>query len=284
MRPTARCHPKLLRFCSQTLYNPRNRMEPTALSCKELKIEAPGARAFRLSGTLTAQHIPALIAQLREVLNPRPSRLFFDVKLLKQIDRAGLDTLIGLAGVFDDAAGYLALVGAPLPLREKLSAQAPFKFFDTFAQGAVRVLDDMLQRLSGQFRALPEKPKTTEAMRAVWSGIRDGAKGVQVLTLAGNFDKVSAPHFDKHWGSEFKESTRYLVIDIGELRALVDEGIDRFRRMSEALRARDGRVALCNARPKIQVMLDMLDMAQLFEFHVGLPEAEASFPGAEKNA
>lgn len=255
-------------------------MEPTALSCTELKIEAPGARAFRLSGMLIGAHIPTLIAQLREVLNPRPTRLFIDVKPLKQIDRAGMDTLIGLAGVFDDADGYLALVGAPKALQEKLAAQAPFKFFDTFAQGAVRVLDDMLLRLSGQYRALPEKPETTEAMRAVWSGIRDGAQGVQVLTLAGNFDKVSAPHFDKHWGSEFKDSTRYLVIDIGELRTLVDEGIERFRRMSEALRARDGRVALCNARPKIQVMLDMLDMGQLFEFHVGLAEAEAAMPGA----
>ncbi|MBX3460553.1 MAG: STAS domain-containing protein [Planctomycetes bacterium] len=255
-------------------------MEPTALSCKELKIEAPGARAFRLGGALTGKHTPALLAQLRTALDPRPQRLFLDVKPLTQIDRAGMDTLVGLAGVFDDAEGYLGLVGAPRALQEKLAEQAPLRFYDTFAQAAVRVLDDMLMRLSGQFRALPEKPETTEAMKAVWSSIRDGAAGVQVLTLAGNFDKVSAPHFDKHWSGEFKESTRFLVIDVGELRTLVDEGIERFRRMVEAVRARDGRVVLCNARPKIRVMLDMLDMAQLFEFAVSVADAEKSLAPA----
>lgn len=249
--------------------------EPGELTVTELRIEAPGARAFRLSGHLTAIQTPELIGRLRDVLNPRPKRLFFDISKLTRIDRAGMDTLIGLAGVFDDAEGYLAVVAAPKALQDKLREQAPFQFFDTFAQGAVRVMDDMLVRLSGQYRALPARPATTETVKAIWSGIRDGKPGVQVLKLSGNFDKVSAPQFARHWQEEFKESTRHLVVDLAEVRTVVDEGLEWMRRMADALRARDGSVVLCNAKPKIQVMLDMLDMTSLFRFAHSVEEAEA---------
>src|SRR5690606_9555056 len=125
--------------------------------------------------------------------------------------------------------------------------------FNTFAQGAVKVLDDLMQQLSGQHRAVPPRPETTEARKAVWSSITDGAPGEQVLTLSGNFDRVSAPHFDRHWKAEFKPTTRNLVVDLSGLRTLVDEGTERLRLMHEVIHARGGRIALCGARPKIRV-------------------------------
>jgi anti-anti-sigma regulatory factor len=245
--------------------------------CTELKIQAPSARAFRVSGELVAEHTPALIANLRSALNPRPKRLLIDIKPLTRIDRVGLDTLVGLAGVFDDADGYLALVGAPVPLQQKLGAEAPFRFFGTFAQGAVKVLDDLMQHLSGQHKAVPEKPETTEARKAVWSSIKDGAPGEQILTLSGNFDRISVSHFDRHWKAEFKPTTRNLIVELSELRTLVDEGTERFKLMYDVIRERGGRIALCGARPKIRVMLDMLDMGKLYEFLVSVGEAQERF-------
>jgi anti-anti-sigma factor len=247
------------------------------LTCTELDTEAPNARAFRLAGSLTSGNTQPFIEGLRESLQPQPKRVFFDIRELERIDRAGMDLLIGLAGYMDDGdGGFLAVIGASDELRERLHGEAPFRFFRSFGQAAAEVLDSVLARLSGQFRALPEAPddeQTTEYTRTVWREIRPAGPGVQVLSLAGSFDKHSAPHFERHWKSELADDTRHLVLEVGELRSVIDEGKDWLQRMAETLRERGGRVTICNARPKVRVMMDMLDMARMFEFSVSVKEA-----------
>ena len=252
------------------------------LAFQELRVQAPGARAFRLEGALVTATIPAFVREFGRALNPRPRRVFLDVKALSRIDRHGLDTLAGLAGFFGDLdGGYLALVGAPRLLQEKLAEPASdghLKFFANFGQGAVKVMDTVLVSLSQKQAASKAAPvQTTETARAVWAGIRDAkVPQAQVLTLQGNFDKVSAPHFEKHWNAEFGPQTRYLILDLEGLRSVVDDGIEWMHKMVAAVRARDGRVLVANARPKIKVLFDMLDMSAQFELVNTVDEAEQS--------
>ena len=245
---------------------------------RELKCEAPSTRAFRLEGALLAANVANLSTELGRLLNPKPKRLLLDVQKLARIDRAGIDTLAGMAGFFAEAeGGHIAFVAAAPLLREKLEPLAEpgsVKFFASFSQAAVRVLDHVFAKLSGQFAAAP-RPPSTEIARAIWKDMRDGQQaGVQVLTRSGTFDKVSAPQFDRHWAAEFKPATRHLVLDMADVRSVVDEGIERLRRMADATRARDGTVSIVGARPKLKVMLDMLDMAQLFCFHNTVQDAQ----------
>lgn len=249
------------------------------LKWRELACEAPSTRAFRLEGALVAANVATLTGELGRLLQPKPKRLLFDVQQLARIDRTGLDTLAGMAGFFaEDEGGHIAFIAAAPLLREKLEPMAEpgsVRFYANFSQAAVRVLDHVFAKLSGQFKAAP-RPPSTEIARAIWKDMRAGsAPGVQVLTLSGTFDKVSVPQFDRHWQAEFKPETRHIVLDLADVRSVVDEGIDRLRMMAEATRARDGTVSIINARPKLKVMLDMLDMAQLFRFHNTVEDAEA---------
>jgi hypothetical protein len=66
-------------------------------------------------------------------------------------------------------------------------------------------------------------------------------------------------------------------VNLAELRTLVDEGTERFKLMYDVINGRSGRIALCGARPKIRVMLDMLDMGKLYEFFVSVGEAQERF-------
>lgn len=249
------------------------------LHWRELKCEAPNTRAFRLEGALLAANVSTLTGELGRLLNPKPKRLLFDVQQLARIDRNGLDTLAGMAGFFaEDEGGHIAFIAAAPLLREKLEPLAEpgsVRFYANFSQAAVRVLDHVFSKLSGQLKAAP-KPITTEVTKSIWKDMRDGAPGVQVLTLSGTFDKVSAPQFDRHWQTEFKPTTRHIVLDLADVRSVVDEGIERLRKMAEATRARDGTVSIINARPKLKVMLDMLDMAQMFRFHNTIQDAESA--------
>lgn len=252
--------------------------DDNVLRWRELKCEAPGTRAFRLEGALVTANLGQLTSEFGRLLQPRPRRLMLDVAQLARIDRAGLETLAGMAGLFaEQEGGHIALVAAAPLLREKLEPLAEpgsVRFFANFSQAAVRVLDHVLSSLSG--RQAP-RPITTEIAHSIWKDMRDGARaGVQVLMLSGSFDKVSVPQFDRHWQAEFKAGTRHLVLDLADVRSVVDEGIDRLRRMAEAVRARDGVVCIVGARPKLKVMLDMLDLAQWFRFHNSVAEAEST--------
>jgi anti-anti-sigma regulatory factor len=249
------------------------------LRWQQLPIDTPSTAAFMLDGAFVRDRIPEFTAALGRALQPLPKRLFLDIRGLKQIDRAGIDTVAGLAGLFAESdSGFLGVIGAPPALKMKLieGADVEIRFYDSFGQAAQKVMDGMLAALSGQFRMLPERRSITEEMKSCWGGIRDSAKGTQVLTLVRAFDKVSAPSFERHFKLEFKETTRNLIIDATGLRTLVDEGTEWLRRIREQLRARDGRVFLVNAQPKVRVMLEMLEMDRLFEPALSVAEAEAA--------
>jgi anti-anti-sigma regulatory factor len=133
----------------------------------------------------------------------------------------------------------------------------------------------MLAMLSGQFRVLPEKPSLTEEMRSCWAGIRDAeTASTQVITLKRAFDKLSAPSFERHWKEEFRENTRNLILDVSELRTLVDEGTEWLRRISDTIRGRDGKLVLVSPQPKVRVMLEMLEMDKLFVPALSVAEGE----------
>jgi len=254
--------------------------EELRLIWRELNCEAPNTRAFRLEGALVSANVATLSGELGKLLQPKPRRLLFDVQQLARIDRVGLETLAGMAGFFaEDEGGHIAFIAAAPLLREKLEPLAEpgsVRFFANFSQAAVRVLDHVFAKLSGQLKAAP-KPITTEVARSIWKDMRDGsAPQTQVLTLSGTFDKVSVPQFDRHWAKEFKESTRHVVLDLADVRGVVEEGIERLRMLAEVTRARDGTVTVVNARPKLKVMLDMLDMAGLYRFHNSVADAEAA--------
>lgn len=234
-----------------------------------------------LDGAFTGDSIGEFTVNLGRSLQPLPKRLFLDIRGLKQIDRAGIDTMAGLAGLFAETeSGFLAIIGAPGALRMKLIEGAhedSFRFYDSFGQAAQKVMDGMLAALSGQFRVLPEKPSITDAMKLCWEGMRDSSvPHTQVLTLARNFDKVSAPSFERHWNEEFGGETRNLIIDVEKLKSLANEGTEWFRRIAELIHSRDGTVALINPQPKVRVMLEMLEMSKLFQEHVSIDEAESS--------
>lgn len=250
------------------------------LDWQQLPIDTPSTAAFMLNGAFTGERISEFTVAIGRNLQPLPKRLFLDIRGLKQIDRAGIETMAGLAGLFaENESGFLAIIGAPEALRTKLTAGAPensFRFYDSFGQAAQKVMDGMLAMLSGQFRALPEKPSVTEEMRSCWGGIRDaGVPQTQVLKLKRSFDKVSAVGFEKHWNEEFGRETRNLILDATELRTVVDEGTTWLRRISDTLRQRDGRLVLVNPQPKVRVMLEMLEMGSLYDYALSVEEAEA---------
>ncbi|MCB9933148.1 MAG: STAS domain-containing protein [Planctomycetes bacterium] len=250
------------------------------LSWQQLPIDTPSTAAFMLNGAFTGERIGEFTVNLGRSLQPLPKRLFLDIRGLKQIDRAGIDTMAGLAGLFSEhESGFLAIIGAPPALRVKLGEGAPgsgFRFYDSFGQAAQKVMDGMLAALSGQFMVLPAKPSITEEMRTCWGGMRAGtAPHTQVLSLRRAFDKVSAPSFERHWNEEFSADTRNLILDVSELRTLVDEGTEWLRRISNAIRGRDGRLVLVNPQPKVRVMLEMLEMDRLFETALSVEEAES---------
>lgn len=250
------------------------------LSWQQLPIDTPSTAAFMLDGAFTKDRIGDFTVSLGRSLQPLPKRLFLDIRGLKQIDRAGIDTMAGLAGLFSEhESGFLAIIGAPPALRARLGEGAPgsgFRFYDSFGQAAQKVMDGMLAALSGQFRILPEKPSITEEMRTCWGGMRaSGVAHTQVLSLKRAFDKISAPHFERHWSAEFAPDTRNLILDVTELRTLVDEGTEWLRRISETIRGRDGRLILVNPQPKVRVMLEMLEMDRFFETALSVEEAES---------
>lgn len=247
------------------------------LNWQQLPIDTPSTAAFMLNGALTREHVSEFTVNLGRSLQPLPKRLFLDIRGLKQIDRAGIDTMGGLGGLFaENDGGFLAVIGAPEALKTKLVEGAPegsFRFFASFGHAAREVMDSMLGALSGQFRMLPAKPSITDAMRACWAGITPVENATQVLTLKRSFDKVSSPSFGRHWNAEFSPDARNLIIDVSELRTLVDEGTEWFRRIVETIHARDGRVFLISPQPKVRVMLEMLEMSRLFEEAVSITEA-----------
>ncbi|MCA8918467.1 MAG: STAS domain-containing protein [Planctomycetes bacterium] len=250
------------------------------LSWQQLPIDTPSTAAFTLDGSFTKACIGDFTVNLGRSLQPLPKRLFLDIRGLKQIDRAGIDTMAGLAGLFsENDSGFLAIIGAPQALRSKLTEGAPdnsFRFYDSFGQAAQKVMDGMLAALSGQFRMLPAKPSITEEMRSCWGGMTDsGVADTQVLKLKRSFDKVSAPTFERKWNAEFRQTTRNLILDATELRTLVDEGTVWIRRISETIRGRDGVFFLVNPPPKVRVMLEMLEMGKLFETALSVEEAES---------
>lgn len=249
------------------------------LEWQQLPIDTPSTAAFMLNGGFVRDQIGDFTVNLGRSLQPLPKRLFLDIRGLKQIDRAGIETMSGLAGLFaENESGFLAIIGAPAALRTKLSEGAPdnsFRFYDSFGQAAQKVMDGMLAALSGQFRMLPEKPSITEEMRSCWGGMRDSAVDqTQILKLKRAFDKVSAPTFERKWLAEFRETTRNLILDATELRTLVDEGTVWLRRISEAIRGRDGCLVLVNPTPKVRVMLEMLEMGSLYHQALSVAEAE----------
>lgn len=252
---------------------------PAELTWQQLPMDTPSTAAFMVNGSFVRDRIGAFTVALGRALQPLPKRLFLDIRGLKQIDRTGIETMAGLAGLFAESdSGFLGVIGAPVALQMRLTegADSPIRFFESFGQAAQKVMDGMLAALSGQFRALPEKRSVTEEMKTCWGGIRDSAVGqTQVLTLQRAFDKISAPSFERHFALEFHEGTRNLIIDATNLRTLVDEGTEWMRRMSELIRARDGRLFLVNAQPKVRVMLEMLEMDRLFEQALIVAEAEA---------
>ena len=250
------------------------------LTWQQLPIDTPSTAAFMLHGSFTGERISNFTVELGRSLQPLPKRLFLDIRGLKQIDRTGIETMSGLAGLFNEHdSGFLAIIGAPESLRTKLIAgaqQESFRFYDSFGQAAQKVMDGMLAMLSGQFRALPEKPSMTEEMRSCWAGIRDaGVPSTQVLTLKRAFDKLSSPSFERHWKEEFRQDTRNLILDVTELRTLVDEGTEWLRKISDTIQGRDGRLVLLNAQPKVRVMLEMLEMDKYFETALSVEEAES---------
>lgn len=250
------------------------------LDWQQLPIDTPSTAAFMLNGAFTGDRISEFTIDIGRNLQPLPKRLFLDIRGLKQIDRAGIDTMAGLAGLFsENEAGFLAIIGAPETLRKKLADGAPensFRFYDSFGQAAQKVMDGMLAMLSGQFRALPEKPSITEEMRSCWGGIRASeVPATQVLKLRRSFDKISAPAFERHWNEEFGKDTRNLILDVRELRTIVDEGTNWLRKMSDAVRQRDGRLVLVNPQPKVRVMLEMLEMGSLYDQALSVGEAES---------
>jgi anti-anti-sigma regulatory factor len=254
------------------------------LSWQQLPIDTPSTAAFMLNGAFTGERIGEFTVNIGRSLQPLPKRLFLDIRGLKQIDRAGIDTMAGLAGLFsENESGFLAIIGAPEALRTKLADGAPedsFRFYDSFGQAAQKVMDGMLAALSGQFRMLPEKPSITEEMRSCWGGMRDAeAPDTQVLSLKRAFDKVSAPAFERKWGEEFRDGTRNLILDVSELRTLVDEGTVWLRRISDTIRGRDGMLVLVNPQPKVRVMLEMLEMGSLYRQALSVNEAEGMIRG-----
>ena len=250
------------------------------LQWQQLPIDTPSTAAFMLNGAFVGDKIGEFTVDIGRNLQPLPKRLFLDIRGLKQIDRTGIDTMAGLAGLFgEEESGFLAIIGAPEPLRQKLSDGAPensFRFYDSFGQAAQKVMDGMLAMLSGQFRVLPEKPSITEEMRSCWGGMHDSeVPSTQVLKLRRSFDKVSAPAFERRWNEEFGKETRNLILDATELRTIVDEGTNWLRKMSEIVRQRDGKLMLVNPQPKVRVMLEMLEMGKLFENALSVEEAES---------
>jgi anti-anti-sigma regulatory factor len=247
------------------------------LRWQQLPMDTPSTAAFMLDGAFVRGRIPEFTAALGRSLQPLPKRLFLDIRGLKQIDRSGIETVAGLAGLFSDHdTGFLGVIGAPPALKMKLveGADVEIRFYDSFGQAAQKVMDGMLAALSGQFRALPEKRSITEEMKSCWGGMRDAVRATQVLTLHHAFDKVSSPSFERHFKQEFKETTRNLIIDATALRTVVDEGTEWLRRISEMIRAREGRVFMVSAQPKLRVMLEMLEMDRLFEPALSVAEAE----------
>ncbi|MHC4839820.1 MAG: STAS domain-containing protein [Planctomycetota bacterium] len=248
------------------------------LDCTELKINAPAAKAFRLSGDFIAEQIPKFIAELRKHMNPRPKRLFLDIKRLTKIDKRGMDTLVGLAGFWGDHHdSYLAVVAAPPALQDKLGAQGPFHFFPNFAAGAVRVLDDMMAAMTGQFTALPPTHRETDKIIKVWQGLEDGpVPGSKIVTLGGSFDKITAPNFEKHFKNEVADDIRYLVVRLEDVKSVVEDGLDQLKTASATMVERGGKMVLVNPQPKVRVMMDMLDVTHLFEIAETLDAATAS--------
>ena len=113
------------------------------LSWQQLPIDTPSTAAFTLDGSFTKACIGDFTVNLGRSLQPLPKRLFLDIRGLKQIDRAGIDTMAGLAGLFsENDSGFLAIIGAPQALRSKLTEGAPdnsFRFYDSFGQAAQKV-------------------------------------------------------------------------------------------------------------------------------------------------
>ncbi|MBZ0137290.1 MAG: STAS domain-containing protein [Planctomycetes bacterium] len=250
------------------------------LEWRQLPIDTPSTAAFMLEGVFVGEQISDFTVDIGRTLQPLPKRLFLDIRRLRKIDRVGIDTMAGLAGLFaENESGFLAIVGAPEALRARLIQGAPensFRFYDSFGQAAQKVMDGMLAALSGQFRVLPEKPGVTDEMRTCWAGIRAASvPRTQVLVLKRSFNKVSAHSFERHWNEEFSADTRNLILDVSELRTLVDEGTVWLRRISDTMRARDGLLVLVNPQPKVRVMLDMLEMGGLYRQALSVNEAEA---------
>jgi anti-anti-sigma regulatory factor len=254
------------------------------LTWQQLPIDTPSTAAFMLNGSFTGERISHFTVELGRALQPLPKRLFLDIRGLTRIDRAGIDTMGGLAGLFAEAdSGFLAIIGAPPALMLRLSEGAPensFRFFDSFGQAAQKVMDGMLAALSGQFRVLPEKRTVTEELKTCWGGMRAAdVPETQILTLVRSLDKISAPSLERHFKAEFRDTTRNLIIDATGLRTLVDEGTLWMRRLSETIRGRDGRLLLVNVQPKVRVMLEMQELDRLFEQRLSVPEAEAALRG-----
>lgn len=248
------------------------------LDCTELNINAPGAKAFRLRGDFIAECIPGFIAELRKHMSPRPKRLFLDIKGLTKIDKRGMDTLVGLAGFWGDKNDcYLAVVAAPQVLQDKLGAQGPFRFFQNFAAGAVKVMDEMMDAMTGMFTALPDTHRETDKIIKVWQGLEDGSvAGSKVIKLAGSFDKITAPNFEKHFKDEITDNVRFIVVRIEDVKSMVEDGLEQLKRASELMKSRGGKMVLVNPQPKVRIMMDMLDVARLFEITETLDAAFAA--------
>ncbi len=113
--------------------------------------------------------------------------------------------------------------------------------------------------------------------------IRFEARADQVYCIEpqGRLDAVTVPALEAVLDQHLAASHVRLVLDMAGVAYLSSSGLRALLRARKAAQAGGGDVVLCNMRPRVREVFEMIGFTSLFRVFDGVAEAAASFSAAK---
>lgn len=101
--------------------------------------------------------------------------------------------------------------------------------------------------------------------------------GVEVLRFTGDLNAVEMVRFKKHLACLLRKNRKKLLLDLSETRHVELSGVGILVDRLRSIRAQKGDIKLCNMRPEVERVLEMIGISGLIESFRSEEEAIQSF-------
>lgn len=103
---------------------------------------------------------------------------------------------------------------------------------------------------------------------------------VDVVTLSGRLILKDAAEVRERLRAIIENGQNRLLLDLGGLTFIDSSGCSVLISAFKAMRARDGRLALCNLTPEVQSLIELTRLTEIFEIFPDASRALAELQGS----